>query len=158
MAAERCNQTLFSEFFSCVIERFGYAVGVEREGVAGGEPAFANRAIPIFEEAENGAGGIEAFESVIVPEKKSAEMPTVGIAQAPEFVIVLGKEERRIGALGSVVIEEPVHGLQKLLRLIQSDGALAAQVRLKVRHQESRGDALSGNIANYQAKALLSEI
>jgi hypothetical protein len=118
MPAERLHEALFSEFFSYVVERFGYAVGIEREGVAGGEPAFADRTIPVVKKAQNGTSGMEAFQSVIVPEKKSAEMPAVGVAQAPDFVIVLGKEKRGVGAVGRIVIKEPVHGPQELLRLI----------------------------------------
>src|SRR5882757_9245626 len=118
MAAERFDEALLSEFFAGVIEGFRDAVGIEGKGVARGELAFADRAIPVAEKAENGAGGIEALESLIVAEEQRAEMPAIGVAQAPDFVVVLGEEQRGVGAVDRIFIEEPVHGLQELLRLI----------------------------------------
>ena len=80
-------------------------------------------------------------------------MPAIGVAQAARLVVVFGEEERGVGAVGRVLVKELVHRPQEALRLIESDGALAAQIRLQIGHQESGGDSLSGNVADHQARA-----
>ena len=42
--------------------------------------------------------------------------------------------------------------------MFQSDGALAAQIRLQIRHQQSRGDSFARDVADHQPQALLTEI
>src|SRR5215470_10797722 len=37
--------------------------------------------------------------------------------------------------------------------LVESHGALAAKIRLKIRHQQSCADSLTGDIPDYQAKS-----
>src|SRR5438034_8528595 len=44
------------------------------------------------------------------------------------------------------------------LWLIQSDGALAAEIGLQIGHQESSGDSFSGDVADDEAEAPLAEI
>lgn len=50
MALEGVNQPLLAEFLARFVERFGDAIGVERQRIAGEEMAFSNGAIPILEE------------------------------------------------------------------------------------------------------------
>src|SRR5712692_5364972 len=127
MSPQRFDQALFSEFLPRAIGRFGYAVSVECECVTWTEPAFLDRAIPFLEESQHRARGIEPFKSVIAPEEKSGEMPTIRVAQAPHFVVIFGKDEGGVDVVGRIVVKELVHGSQEALRLIQSDGTLAAQ-------------------------------
>src|SRR6266568_2123807 len=143
MLSQRFDQALFSEFFSAIVERFGDAVGVERECVSWEELAFPNRAIPFFEESQHRAGGFEPCQSVIAPEEEGGEMPAARVAQAPRAVVILGKEEGGVGVVGRILVEELVHRAQEALGLVASARALAAQVRLQIGHQESGGDSFS---------------
>ena len=61
-------------------------------------------------------------------------MPTIRVAQASRFIVIFRKEERGISAVDRIRIKELVHGAQEALRFVQSDGALAAQVRLQISH------------------------
>ena len=65
MAAEGVDQAGFAEFVAGFVEGFGDAVGVEDERVAGVDGAFANFAIPFFEDAEDGGGGLEAIDRIV---------------------------------------------------------------------------------------------
>ncbi len=60
--------------------------------------------------------------------------------------------------LACVVIEQAVHGSEQCLRLIEGQRRLAPQAGLQIRHQQSCGDSLAGNIADDQAQPLRPEI
>src|SRR5229473_1915572 len=85
-------------------------------------------------------------------------MAAVGIAQAAGGVVVFGEEEGGECAVGSVVAKELVDGAKEALGLVKGDGALAAQIGLKIGHQEGSGDAFSGDVADDKTDALASEI
>src|SRR6266550_6931870 len=85
-------------------------------------------------------------------------MAAIGVTQAAGGVVVFGEKEGGERAVGSVVAEELVHGTQQALGLIESDGALAAQIGLEIGHQESGGDSFSGNVPDDEAEPLLAEI
>ena len=85
-------------------------------------------------------------------------MAAVGVAQAAGGVVIFGEEEGGEGAVGSVVAKELVHRAQEALGLIESNGALAAQIGLKIGHQEGGGDAFSGDVADDEAEAFAAEI
>src|ERR1700732_837048 len=91
MSPQRLDKSVFSEFLSCVVERFSYAVGVEYERVSRGEWAFAGREIPFFKKPQHGARGVEPFQRIVVPEHKRGEMPAIYVAQALHLPVVLGK-------------------------------------------------------------------
>src|SRR6266851_1113388 len=158
MTLEGFDQALFAELFVGGIVGLGYAVGVESERVTQAKPTFSNFAIPILENTEHGGGGLEALHSVITAEEQGGEMTAIGVTQATRSVVIFGEEQGGESAVGSVVTEELVDGAQETLRLIQSDGALAAQIGLKVGHQESGGDSFSGDVADHEAEALPAEI
>src|SRR5207249_9259688 len=142
MLSQRLEQALFSKFLSSVVERFGDAVGVERDRISREELAFPDRAIPFLEESEHRARGFEPFQRVIAPKEKGGEMPAARVAQAPRAVVILGEEEGGVGVVGGILVEELVHRAQEALRVIASARALAAQVRLQIGHQQSGGDSL----------------
>src|SRR5260370_13811202 len=85
-------------------------------------------------------------------------MATIRVAEAADGVVIFSEEEGGKGAVGCVVAEELVDGAKKALGLIESDGALAAQVGLKIGHQESSGDAFSGDVADDETDALAAEV
>src|SRR2546422_7888425 len=87
--------------------------------------------------------------------RSSGEMAAIGVTQAAGGVVVFGEKEGGERAVGSVVAEKLVHGTQEALGLIESDGALAAQIGLEIGHQESGGDSFSGNVADDEAEPLL---
>ena len=109
MALQGFDEALLAELFVGGIVGFGDAVGVEREGVAWTELAFADFAIPILEDTQDGGGGIEAFDSAIAAEDQSGKMAAIGIAQAAGSVVIFGEEEGGEGAVGRVVAEKLVH-------------------------------------------------
>src|SRR5260370_35466213 len=79
-------------------------------------------------------------------------MAAIRIAQAAGGVIVFGEEESGKGAVGSVVAEELVDGAKEALGLVEGDGALAAQIGLKIGHQGSGGGTLPGDGADYETE------
>src|SRR5260370_317017 len=85
-------------------------------------------------------------------------MAAVGIAQAAGGVVVFGEEESGEGAVGGVVAKELVDGTKEALGLVEGDGTLAAQIGLKIGHQESGGDAFPGDVADDETDALAAEI
>src|SRR5438445_9882576 len=134
MALEGFDEALLAELFIGGIVGFGDAVGVEGEGIARAEAAFSNFAIPILENAQDGGGGVEALDGAVAAEDQAGKMAAVGVAQAAGGVVIFGEEEGGEGTVGSVVAKELVHRAQEALGLIESDGALAAQIGLKIGH------------------------
>jgi hypothetical protein len=51
MSPDEIYQALFPQFFSCKVGRFGQAVGVEYEYVAGVELVFSYRAMPFLKQS-----------------------------------------------------------------------------------------------------------
>src|SRR5712664_1678200 len=157
MTLEGFDQALFAELLVGGIIGFGYAVGVQSERVTWAKPTFSNFVIPILENTEHGGGGLEALHSVIAAEEQGGEMTAIGVTQATRSVVIFGEEQGGESAVGSVVAKELVHGAQEALRLVQSDGALAAEIGLKVGHQESSGDSFSGDVADHEAQTAAAE-
>jgi hypothetical protein len=85
-------------------------------------------------------------------------MPAIRVAKAPRCVVIFGKEERGVGAIGRIFVKELVHRFQEALRLVQSYRALTTKIRLKIGHQKSRGDSLPCNVADYQPEPLLTQV
>ena len=85
-------------------------------------------------------------------------MSAIGIAQALGLVVVFGKEERGVGAVNRVFVKKVIHRMQQAFGMIQSDGTLAAQIRLQVGHEKGSGNSFTGNIADDQAEPSLAEI
>src|SRR6266852_2028212 len=85
-------------------------------------------------------------------------MSTVSVAQALRLVVIFGKEEGGVGVVGGVVIKQFVDRSQKSLRVIPCNRALASQVGLQIRHQQSAGDSLTCNVAEHQADPLPAQV
>jgi hypothetical protein len=154
---ERGDETGFAELFLGLVEGFGDAVGVEGEDVAGGELALDGGGVPLLEEAEDGCGGVEALDLAAAAEEDGTEVAAVGVAETAGGVVVVGEEESGVGAVGGVLEEETVDGLEEELGLVAGEGELAAEVGLEIGHQESGGDALACNVADDEAKTLVAE-
>ena len=71
--------------------------------------------------------------------------------------MVVREEEAGEGALGRVVAEEVVDGLEEALRLVEGERDLAAEVRLEVRHEQRGGDALAHHVADDEAQTVGAE-
>ena len=74
MPFEAFNQAWFAELLAFIVGRFGYAVGVERKGIAGNELPFRDRAIPCFEKAKHSSSRFQLFDGTVAPQQKSGEM------------------------------------------------------------------------------------
>src|SRR5712664_2713740 len=110
MLTQSLGQALLSKFFSRSVEGLGDAVGVEGDGIAAEELALPDCAIPLLKQSQNGGGGVQAFESVIAAKQEAGEMSAVGVAQALRLVVIFSEEERGIGAVGRVVVEQLIDG------------------------------------------------
>src|SRR5712692_4761650 len=158
MALQGFDEALLSELLVIRVVGFGDAVGVQGESVPWTELAFSDGAIPILENSQYGGGSAEALHGVVAAEHKSGKMAAIRVAQAAGGVVVFREEERGERAVGRIFAEEPIHRAHQALRLIERDGALAAQIGLQVGHQESGGDSFSRDVADHEAEALLAKI
>jgi len=134
MAAEGVEKARLAVFFAIVVEGFGDAVGVEGENVAGCDLAFAELALPLFENAQDGGGGVEACHAAVVAKEKGGEMATVGVAEQARRVVVFGEKKSSKGTVGSVFAEELIYGTQEMVGLLLGDGAETAEICLQVGH------------------------
>src|SRR3954469_1826049 len=73
-------------------------------------------------------------------------------------VVILSKEQCGVGAVGRILVEQLVHALQKTLRLIGCNCALAAEACLQISHQKRRGNSLPRNVPHDQPKPLSAQI
>ena len=85
-------------------------------------------------------------------------MAAIYIAEAAAGDVVIGEEEGGEGTVWGVLAEELIDGAQEALGLIERDGGLAAEIGLKISHEESGGDAFAGNVGDNQAEAVGAEI
>src|SRR5260370_11490296 len=76
MTLQGFNQAVLSELFIIRVVGFGYAVGVEGEGVAWAKLAFSNFAIPILEDSQDRGGGLEALDCIIAAEEQGDRKST----------------------------------------------------------------------------------
>ncbi len=78
-------------------------------------------------------------------------MAAVDVANAPGKFVVFGEEKGGERAAGRVFAEELIDGTEKVLRVVPRNGALAAEIGLQVGHEQSRGDAFAGDVADDEA-------
>src|SRR4029077_11505514 len=90
--------------------------------------------------------------------QETAQMAAINVAQSPRRLVVIGKQKRGVGTVASVVIEQAVHRPEQHFGLIEGQRRLAPQAGLQIRHQQSGGDPLAGNIADDQPQPLWPEI
>ena len=158
MAAEGVDEAGFAEFVAIFVEGFGDAVGVKGESLAGAEGALADFTIPFFENAEDSGGGIEAVDGIVLAEDECGQMAAIDVAKAAGGDVVVGEEKSGKGAVGSVLGEELIDGLEEALGVVKRDGALAAEIGLQIGHEESCGDSLPGNVADDETETIRAEI
>ena len=85
-------------------------------------------------------------------------MAAVGVTKTAGGVVVFGEEKRGEGGVSGVVAEELIHRAQEAIGLIERDAALAAEIGLKIGHEQGGGDAFAGNVADDEAEAFSSEL
>lgn len=93
-----------------MIEGLRDAIGVESENIAGREAAFADFAVPLFENAEDGGGGVKASDGVVAAKEKGGKMAAIGETKDARGVVVFAEEESGEGAVGGVFAEELIDG------------------------------------------------
>jgi len=130
MAEEGFDEAGFAVFVAGFVEGFGDAVGVEDEGVARLDGAFAQFAVPLFENAEDGRGGVEAVYGIVAAEDERGRMAAIDVAESAGGDVVIGEEERGEGTVGSILREELVDDTKNIFQAIVGDGALAAEIGL----------------------------
>ena len=106
------SQPLFAELFSRGVEGFSNAVGVESDRVSGKKLAFPDSAVPFPEEPEDGTSSSPAVPECYHHGATSRKMSAIGITQTLRLIVVFGEEERGVGAVGGVVVEQLVYGAQ----------------------------------------------
>jgi hypothetical protein len=158
MAEQGFDEAGFAVFVAGLVERFGDAVGIENEGVAGVDGLFAQFAVPLFENAEDGGGGVEAVDGIVAAEDECGRMAAIDVAEAAAGNVVVGEEERGERAVGRVLREELVDDAKNIFQAIVRDGALAAQIGLQVGHEQRSGDAFAGNVADDETEAIRAEV
>jgi hypothetical protein len=167
MLPQGFDQALFSKFFSGIIERFGHAIGVEYESVSWEEMVLPNGAVPPLGQSQDIAVGFKPFDVATVPEEKGGGVTAIRVPQPLCVVVIFGKEESSVGALGRILVEKSVYGLQEAPWLIQRERrewavpvgcGQVAQVRLQISHQESSSGSLSRDVADDQCEPASAEI
>src|SRR5258708_32357666 len=117
MTLQGFNQAVLSELFIIRVVGFGYAVGVEGEGVAWAKLAFSNFAIPILEDSQDRGGGLEALDCIIAAEEQGGEMAAIGVTQRAWGVVVFGEEEGGESACRRFVTKDGVDETPRALAL-----------------------------------------
>ena len=158
VAEEGFDEAGFAVFFAIFAEGLGDAVGVEDKGVAGVDSSFADFAVPLFEDAQDGGGRVEAVDRIVAAKDERRRMAAINVAEAAGGDVVVGEEEGGEGAVGSVLGKELVDGAKNIFQAILGNGALAAEIGLQIRHEESGGDAFTGNVGDHQAEAAGAEV
>ena len=130
MAAEGIDQAVFAELVVGIVKGFGDPVSIEGERVAGAEGALADFAVPFLEDPEDRGGGVQAVDRIVMAEDECGWMAAINVAEAAGACLVIGEEEGGEGAIGSVLREELIDGLEETLRLVKTDRALASEIRL----------------------------
>jgi hypothetical protein len=85
-------------------------------------------------------------------------MAAIDVAEAAGGDVVVGEEEGGERAVGSVLREELVDDAKNIFQAIVRDGALAAEIGLKIGHEESCGDAFTGNVGDDEAETVRAEV
>jgi hypothetical protein len=84
--------------------------------------------------------------------------PEVRLAEASRPVVELQIEKGRVRVVGGTFVKEPVHRLQKALRMIHRRGALTAQIGLQIGHQQRGRQAFAGDVADHEPETVPPEI
>jgi hypothetical protein len=116
-----CERILGESIASFLFVRpcFRNAVGVDHQDVAGGKPAFSDRAVPFLEQSQHGPGCREPLKIPIRPHKDWRIMPAIHIAQAPCPIVIDCEEHGRIVAGLRVPVEEVIDGAQQAGHILQ---------------------------------------
>src|SRR6516225_9385369 len=69
VALQAFDQALLAELLARSVGSFGNTIGVKRERVAGVEGGFADRAVPFFEEPEDGGGRVKTLNTIVAAKK-----------------------------------------------------------------------------------------
>ena len=149
MLPQGFQQAPFAKFLARMVKGLGCAVGVEHEGVAWEELALLNRAIPFLKQSHHGGCWLEPFRSIVAPQEDCGWVTAIRVAQLARMIVVFGEENRCVVALGGILVEQLIHRSQESLRLSPGRRALAAQIRLEIRHQQSGRHSFACDIPNH---------
>ena len=72
--------------------------------------------------------------------------------------VVDAQEERGVTVVGSALEEQLVDGIEEARKIVEGNGVAAAEIGLKIGHQESAGNSLSRNVGENEGKARGTEI
>src|SRR5262249_1277644 len=85
-------------------------------------------------------------------------MTAIQVAQPARHIVVLRKKDRCVIVRGAVFEKQLIHRSKELLRLFPGYRTLAAQIRLKICHQQSSRYALARDIGDHQAEPPLADV
>src|SRR5689334_3530074 len=114
-----------------MVFRFGDAVGVDGEEIACAELNLLGAARPVVEQTNHRCRGRQSLHRSISLHDETRKMTAVRVSQSARAIVELRVEQRGIGVVGGILVEQPVYRLKQLFRLL-SLRALTAQVGLKV--------------------------
>lgn len=81
MPSQGFDEAPLAEFFAPVVERFGDAIRIKREGVSGKKTVLPNATVPLSEETQHRAGGIQPHDAIVIAKQQGSEMAAIRIAQ-----------------------------------------------------------------------------
>src|SRR5579883_1501201 len=105
-----------------MVEGFGNAIGIKTQSVPGSQLALLGDAVEILEKSQHAAGGREPLDGIVAAEDQSGEVPAIRITDAALCLVVLDKQERRVGFVRGGLEEQAVEGLKESRRLLHRDG------------------------------------
>src|SRR5262245_47016884 len=85
-------------------------------------------------------------------------MTAIRVAQPARLIVVFRKEDCRVIVRGAIFVKQLIHRSKESLRLFPGYRTLAAQIRLKICHQQSSRYALARDIGNHEAESPLAEV
>ena len=91
-------------------------------------------------------------------EQKRRVVATIGVFELASGVVVDGEEKSGVAVVRSAVEEKLVDGVQEPREIVESDGVTAAEIGLKIGHEECAGNSLPGNVSENEGEARGAEI
>src|SRR5262245_624573 len=152
------GETFGAELYAMRIERIGHPVGIQRQDVAVAKLHFPRDARPVVEHPEDAARRVQPLSRAAAAQQKRRRMAAVDEAKPVGPIIVDAEEERRIARGRRADLKQLIDRRQQRWQIGGVHRELAAQLRLKVRHQQRGPQPFSRDVANDKTELPSSEV